>query len=542
MKPLLKVTNLSKRFGTLSALRNIDLEIQAGEVVGIAGQSGSGKSTLAMLLAGYLVPDQGELYFAGRRIHWPFQVRSLDIEVIYQTPILAENLDITSMIFLGNELGWSLGNNWFKIPNQLKMDQEATRILDQLGVTYKSLREKVSNLSGEKRQMIAVAKAMSSSPRMIIIDDPARTLSYPYQQTLLALVQEWQKQGIGVLFASNNLEDLLATTDRIIVLRKGYRAAEFRTQEAEREQLIAAMVGTTDYEKLTPIIWALDSYYRAREDADRMQRSQLYLEKEQIDLDSLRHKLIDHLTEQVTILDSSNQALQNAQRRLLTELEKERKHLAREIHDQIIQDLLSTNYQIEEIEAHEDSSPAMQENLINLRNNLRNLIDELRNICSDLRPPTIDSLGIVAALQSYSHEWAKRTNTVVNLNLDKDIARMSETVELSIYRIVQEGLNNIQKHAEATQVDISLQHASPRALMVSIADNGKGIIQGVDTAQLAHDGHYGLLGISERVALLGGRLRFQNQENGGLVIQAEIPYSSNKSAAKQPYFASETNS
>ena len=286
-----------------------------------------------------------------------------------------------------NEIGWPPGKGWLKIPNQLKMDQEATRILEQLGVRYKSLREKVSDFSGEKRQMIAVAKVMTSSPRLIIIDDPARLLSYPYQQILLSLVQEWQKQGIGVLFASNNLDHLLATTDRILVLRKGYRAEEFLTMEAEREDLIAAMVGTTDYEKLTPIIWTLDSYYLAREQTDRLQRSQLYLENEQIDLDALRHTLIDHLTEQVTVLDSANQALQNAQRRLLAELEKERKHLALEIHDQIIQDLLSTNYQIEEIEGREDASPPMKENLVTLRNNLRNLIDELRIICSDLRPP-----------------------------------------------------------------------------------------------------------------------------------------------------------
>ena len=526
MQPLVKAANLSKRFGTLSALRNIYIEIYPGEVVGIAGQSGSGKSTLAMLLAGSLVPDQGDLVFDGRNIQWPFQPRTRGIEVIYQTPMMAGNLDITSTIFLGNEIGWSIGNNWLKIPNQLKMDQEATRILAQLDVDYRSLREKVSNLSGEVRQMIAVAKVMTCSPRLIIIDDPTRTLSYPYQQRLLSLIQEWKRQKIGMLFTSNNLDHLLSTSDRIIVLRKGFRAAEFKTSEVDREEIIAAMVGTTDYEKLTPIIWALDSYYHAREQANRLQRNEHYRSKEQIDLESVRHQLIDHLTEQVTILDSANQTLKNAQRRLLTELEKERKHLAREIHDQIIQDLLSTNYQIEEIEASEGASVAVKENLATLRDNLRNLIDELRNICSDLRPPTIDSLGIVAALQSYSYEWGKRNNIALNLKLDPEIHRLPETIELSIYRIVQEGLNNIQKHAGATQVDVSLQYSSPKSLIISIADNGKGIENKVDLAQLSIDGHFGLLGISERVELLGGRLRFQNLKDGGLVVQAEIPYAS----------------
>ena len=523
MEPLVKVSNLSKRFGTLSALRNIDIEIYPGEVVGVAGQSGSGKSTLAMALTGSLVPDQGQMIFDGRNIHWPFHSRNLGIEVIYQTPMMAGNLDITSTIFLGNELGWSLGGRWLRIPDQLKMDQEATRILAQLDVGYKSLRDKVSNLSGEVRQMIAVAKVMTCSPRMIIVDDPTRFLSYPYQQRVLSLIQEWKRQKIAVLFTSNNLDHLLSTTDRLIVLRKGFRAAEFITSEVDREELIATMVGTTDYEKLTPIIWALDSYYHAREQADRMQRNQHYLEKEEIDLESIRHQLIDHLTEQVTVLDSTNQALKNAQRRLLTELEKERKHLAREIHDQIIQDLLSTNYQIEEIEASEDASPAMKEELTTLRDNLRNLIDELRNICSHLRPPTIDSLGLAAALQSYSHEWAHRNNIKLNLKLDPEIGRMPESIELSIYRIVQEGLNNIQKHAGATQADISLQFNSPKSLIISIADDGKGMNKKIDLSQLSSNGHFGLLGISERVELLGGRLRFQNRDDGGLVVQAEIP-------------------
>lgn len=523
-EPLLKARSLSKRFGTLAALHNISLDIFPGEVIGVTGQSGSGKSTLANLLSGYHSADRGQIYFEGKRFQWPFSLRSQGLEVIHQTPKLSENLDITSSIFLGNELGWSLGNNWFKIPNQLKMDQEATRVLTKLEIQYISLREKVCNLSGEMRQMIAIAKVMTTNPRLIIVDDPARVLSYPYQQILLSLISDWQKQGKAVLFISSNLEHLLSVTDKIIVLRKGYRAAEFTTTDADREEIIAAMVGTTDYQELAPIIWAIESYYRARDQADKIQRSQNFIDRELVDPEAINQTLIDHLTEQITILDSTNLALENAQRRLLNELEKERKHLAREIHDIIIQDLLSTNYQLEELEAHSQTPRLINENLINIRSNLRSLIDELRNICGNLRPPTIDNLGINAAIQSYAQEWSNRTSIQISLNLDYSIDRMQETIELSIYRIVQESLSNILKHANAENVVISLQHCSPRTLMITIEDDGKGIAEDLDLPQMAKEGHYGLLGISERVALLGGQLRFQNKPEGGLIILAEIPH------------------
>jgi len=524
MDPLLKATNLSKSFGTLSVVKQIGLEVQPGEVVGLAGQSGSGKSTLAMLLAGFHIPDDGEIYFNGHQLQTPFNVRALGIEVIHQTPSLAENLDITSNIFLGNEIGWPPWGSWLKIPNRSRMAQEAIQILDQLGVHFESLRLSVANLSSEQRQLIAIAKVMASSPQMIIIDDPTRLMGYLYQQKLLSLIQVWQRQNTAVLFSSNNLDHLLAVTDRIIVLRKGRKEAEFRTDEADRDEILAVMVGTTDRQQLTPIIWALDSYYRAREQAESIQQSRVLLEKDIVAQDSLRQELIDQLTEQITVLDSANLALQDAQRRLLTELEHERKYLAREIHDQIIQDLLSTNYQLEEIETDENVSLALQDHIVDIRRHIRGLIDELRNICGALRPPTIDSLGVGAAIQSLANDWNRRTGISINLEMDTNLGRLPETIELSIFRIVQEGLNNINKHAQASDVQVALKHTSPRALLITIADDGNGLPEKFDLAELSSMGHYGLLGISERVALLGGRLRMQNQTSGGVLIQVEIPH------------------
>jgi signal transduction histidine kinase len=524
MEPLLKAVNLSKSFGTLPVVRHVSLKVRPGEVVGLAGQSGAGKSTLAMLLAGFHVPDGGDLYFAGRQLQWPFHVRALGIEVIHQTPSLAENLDITSNIFLGNEIGWPSWGKWLKVPNRQRMDQEATRILTQLDMRFTSLREAVVNLSSEQRQMIAIARAMTRTPRLVVIDDPTRLLSYPRQQKLLSLIQTWQQQGTAVLFSSNNPDHLLAVTDRIVVLRHGRQVAEYRTDETDRAEIVAAMVGTTDRQQLTPIVWALDSYYRVREQAEKLRHHQELLEQDLATQGTVDRRFVDELAEQINALDSANAALQDAQRRLLTELEQERKHLAREIHDQVIQDLLSVNYELEEIEASAAIAPVLSGRLPSIRDSIRDLVADLRHICGNLRPPTIDSLGLSAALQSYTHDWSKRTGISTTLDLDKDLGRLPETIELSIFRIVQEGLSNVRRHAQANAVDICLKHTSPRALMLSIADDGQGLADDFDLSTLSAEGRYGLLGISERVALLGGRVKFQNRAEGGLVIQAEIPH------------------
>jgi signal transduction histidine kinase len=524
MDPLLRVINLSKNFGTLPAIQRVSFDVYPGEVIGLAGRSGSGKTVLAMLLASLFTPTQGDIYFAGQRLQWPFQARKLGIEVIHQQPDLAEHLDVTSNIFLGNEMGWPATGKWIKIPNRRRMDKEAACILAQLDVHLDSQREKVANLSSEQRQMIAIARTMTHSAKLIIVDEPTALLSYPYQQNLLSLIQSWQQAGVTVIFCSKDLDHLFAVADRIIVLRHGHRVATLRADETSREEIAAALIGTTDRQQLTPTIWALDSYYQAREQAERLRHQQMLLERNLAAQDSLNQQLIDQLAQQVRTLDQANLALQDAQRRLLTEREEERKHLARELHDQLIQDLLGVNYQLEAIGANDKLLPQFSEQLKDICVSIRIFVDDLRRICSDLRPPTIDNLGLGVALRSYTRDWSERTGISLTLDLAPNLGRLPETIELSVFRIIQEGLSNVRKHAQATNVQISLKHTSPRTLMISIADNGRGLTEDFDLSALLAKGHYGLLGISERVALLGGRLKLQNQTEGGLFIQAEIPH------------------
>ena len=123
---------------------------------------------------------------------------------------------------------------------------------------------------------------------------------------------------------------------------------------------------------------------------------------------------------------------------------------------------MSINYELEGLETEQEISPGLAGGMANVRQDIRELIDSLRRICGNLRPPTIDSLGLGAALQSYTREWSARTGIQVIMNLDANLGRLPEATELSIFRIVQEGLNNVWRHAEATRVQIDLEHTSPR--------------------------------------------------------------------------------
>jgi signal transduction histidine kinase len=349
-------------------------------------------------------------------------------------------------------------------------------------------------------------------------------LSLPYQERLLDLIRNWQEAGICVLFSSHNLDHLFAVTDRIVVLRQGRLAGDFRTDAANRERIVAALVGTADRQQRTPVIWALDSYYRARKQAETLRHNQMLLRRDLAAQDSLNRQLVEQLADQVRALDSANLALQDAQRRLLTEREQERKHLARELHDQVIQDLLSLNYELEDVASKELLETSMASDIEDVRSDIRLLVEDLRRICGNLRPPKIDSLGLGAALKSYLHDWSRRSGIEVTLEIDDDFGRLPEAIELSIFRIVQEGVNNIWKHADASKAEVSLKHTSPRLLLISISDDGVGLQKTFNLGELGETGHFGLLGISERVALMGGRLHFQNLPESGLLIQVEVPH------------------
>ncbi len=521
-EPLLQIESISKSFGNRIALNKATFSVKQGEVVGLTSRTGFSKTTLINILSGTVSPDAGSVIFNGQSLQWPYNSEELDISILFEEPELVDSLTVTENIFLGYET--SRFNNWLGTPSTRKMREEATRILSALDVHSLSLQEEVRNLSSEYRHLITLAQVIVRQPRLIVIDYPERLLGYPYQNKVLQLIRQWQAEERAVLFGSSNLDHLFDVSDRICVLRSGRVTSDQKTDETSKERIVAAMVGSARRQQHTPVIWALDSYYQARQQAEMLRHNQMLLQRDLAVSDSLNRNLVNQLTEQLSALDSANTALQDAQRRLLTEREEERKRLARELHDQIIQDLLALNYRMEDMENIEHSAEQLRGEVVNLRAYIREMVEDLRIICGDLRPPTIDSLGLVAALHSLTHNFYERTKIDVHLETPEALGRLPEAIELSIFRIVQESLNNVWKHAQATRVIIELKEQSSRMVLLTIADNGVGLNASFDLAQVSQDGHYGLLGISERVALMGGRLSLHSQTVGGLLIRAEIPH------------------
>lgn len=521
--PMLELRQVTYRIGPLEVVRDLNLSVAENEVVGLAGISGSGKSVIAKLVGGVYQPASGLILQRGQRLPEQFKPVDYGLEVMHQNPVLVEGLSLTHNLFLGQELYRPGLGRLLRWVDQERMEGEAARALMALNARIPSLDTTIRNLSNEQRQLVTLARVLISSAPMIVIDEPT-FLGYPYQQKLLTLIEDWRQSGRTVLFASMDLDQLFAVCDRIFVLHKGQICGEFRAEASSREEVVAAMVGYTAGERPTPALWALDSYYRAREKADSLSRQMMVLERDLQMQGRLNQQLLAQLAEQVKALDLANNALQDAHRRLLTEREEERKYLARELHDDVIQNLLSTNYQLEAIEAGVLTAPELGEQLEDVRDLIRELVDDIRRICGDLRPPTIDSLGLPAALQSFSREWSKRTGIAVTLELKLASGRLPEAIELSVFRIVQEALSNIHRHAHASQVDITLAHPSPRSLSIEIADDGDGLRNDFSLSRLAGEGHYGLLGISERAALLNGRCHIHNRPEGGALLQVEIEH------------------
>jgi len=522
--PLLCVSNLWKSFGELQVVRGLDFNIQPGEVVGLSGSTGSGKSVLVMLLAGLYTPDKGLIQFKGETLTWPFDANKLGIGVIHQRPTLEEGFDITANIFLGNEIKRSRFFGLFSRIDREEMDHQSGLILRNLGVEFTTLREKVANLSGEQRQMIAIARVMTYPVDLVIIDVTTLSLRYPFQQKLLELIQDWREKNVAVIFSSNDLDHLFSVTDRLIILNQGRKVVDERTDLISRETVFKQLLGAPEINEDDLINWDFDSFDYIRENVEKLSYHRMLLEKELASEGTLNRQLTEQLMEQFKVLDQTNRELRSAQKRLFHERESERKYLARELHDQIIQDLLGINYQLEDMGSQREISTQIAKYLIEVRGGIRELVDDLRHICGDLRPPTIDSLGLRAALQSFTQEWTLRTNIDVDLSMDSRVSRLPEEIELPVFRIVQEGLNNVWKHAQATHVKIDLLHTSPRMLRISIHDNGLGLEKDLDLAALAADGHYGLLGISERVANLSGRIHLDRNQDKGFHLVVEIPH------------------
>jgi D-xylose transport system ATP-binding protein len=241
--PFLELRRISKHFGGVRALHDVDLELRQGEVVALVGDNGAGKTTLVKMISGVEHPDGGEIAVRGQtvKLDSPRAAAANGIHTVYQDLSLCDNLDAVRNLFLGHELA---GSRWRGRPlNRHAMEVEARRILDSLSVKIRSLSTPVGGLSGGQRQGIAICRALISDPRLVLLDEPTAALGVSQRAEVLDLIMRLKDQDRGVLVISHDLKDVQHVADRVVVMRLGAKVADFKRGEYSSSQLVAAMTG-----------------------------------------------------------------------------------------------------------------------------------------------------------------------------------------------------------------------------------------------------------------------------------------------------------
>ena len=248
MENLLRINNLTKRFGGLTAVNGVSLDVNIGEVIGLLGDNGAGKSTLIKMVSGVYQPDDGEIFFNGQQVEFasPRVARDLGIETIYQDLALAENLDVGSNIFLGREVLRSYLGGLVKTVDRTKMREEAVKALDRLNIRLPSLTQQVLNLSGGQRQAVAIARSIYWNAKLMIMDEPTAALGVSEQRKVLRLVRTLCDQGVPVIIISHNMQDVFAVSTRIIVMRRGKKVGERITDQTTPDEIVSLMVGAEE--------------------------------------------------------------------------------------------------------------------------------------------------------------------------------------------------------------------------------------------------------------------------------------------------------
>ena len=237
---ILSLRGVSKRFGAVSALTDIELDVHAGEVVALVGDNGAGKSTLVKVLAGVHQPTEGAIEYMGRPVtlDTPAKALEMGIATVFQDLALCENLDVVANLFLGHELSpWRL--------DEVQMEVRAWTLLKELAARIPSVREPVASLSGGQRQTVAIARSLLLDPRIIMLDEPTAALGVAQTAEVLNLIERVRDRGLGVIIISHNMEDVRAVADRIVVLRLGRNNRVF-TRETSHQDLVAAITGASE--------------------------------------------------------------------------------------------------------------------------------------------------------------------------------------------------------------------------------------------------------------------------------------------------------
>ncbi|KFF97709.1 ATP-binding cassette domain-containing protein [Streptomyces europaeiscabiei] len=240
--PVLALRGVSKRFGAVQALTDVDLEVHAGEVVALVGDNGAGKSTLVKTIAGVHPIDEGVIEWQGGpvKINKPHDAQGLGVATVYQDLALCDNLDVVGNLYLGREL---LRRG---VIDEVSMEKNSRELLSTLSIRIPSVRIPIASLSGGQRQVVAIARALIGDPKLVILDEPTAALGVEQTAQVLDLVERLRERNLAVILISHNMADVKAVADTVAVLRLGKNNGSFSVKDTSHEEIIAAITGATD--------------------------------------------------------------------------------------------------------------------------------------------------------------------------------------------------------------------------------------------------------------------------------------------------------
>ncbi len=239
--PIVEMRGIDKSFGAVHALRGVDLVLFPGEILGLVGDNSAGKSTLMKILTGAYHRDTGDILIAGEPVHFksPHESRDVGIEMIYQDFALCGNMDVGQNIFLGR---WPKKGPFI---DRKKMYSEADVVLKRLKVDVNSVYQRVESLSGGRQQSVAIARAISFEPRVVILDEPTANLSVMATERLLETMLELKKQGVAQIIISHRLQDIFLVGDRVMVLKRGENVGDRYVKHTTQQEVLGLIVSGT---------------------------------------------------------------------------------------------------------------------------------------------------------------------------------------------------------------------------------------------------------------------------------------------------------
>ena len=241
---IVEMRGISKFYGGVAALDDVDFCVGAGEVVALLGDNGAGKSTLIKILSGAVIADRGEVRIEGKPAHitTPARSKELGIETVYQDLALCDNVDVPTNIFLGREIKKPVLGGILRIFDRTTMAEETRRLLAELKIDVPDIRNQVRDFSGGQRQTIAIAKTVYSAAKLIIMDEPTAALGVAQQEQILSLIETLRGRGEAIVLISHNMSDVIRVADRVVILKTGKVVTDRPVAATNKDQLVRMIV------------------------------------------------------------------------------------------------------------------------------------------------------------------------------------------------------------------------------------------------------------------------------------------------------------